>query len=407
MLPITDSLNRIVSFWKRQDRNWRTIVLKNVFGRFFDHMTNDYTNIYVTELGASPVELGFINSISRGIAALISIPTGWLQDRYSLRKMFIIGLGISILASLFYATASSWLIIIPAIILAQVATQWGNCVVFCDFHLHREDRSAGKALCEGIGNIPSLVAPIVATFIITFQGGISAEAIRPLYWMQFASRFILISFMARQLKDPMRLKKRTNFSSGMHEVFNNGTALKRWMLFLAVGSFAMAMMNPFRLVFAYEIKKADQNILGLMTVTSLLAQIIFLSQLGNLVERFGERKLFYVLLPITCFANIILIIAPSPEFLIVSALIQGSSMMALIIVQESMSAEPVPINCLGRWRGILGLSNGLASISSPTIGGVIWERIGPSYVFIIPIAIYLFIQLPLLTTLPKTSKTLP
>lgn len=401
-------MSGIVSFWKRQNRIWRIVVLKNVFTRFFDRITADYTNIYVRLLGASPIELGFVNSVSATMAALISIPTGWLQDRYSLTKMLIIGLGVATIVPLFYALASSWLVIIPAIILAQFAMRWGNCVVICDSHLRREDRSAGKAICEGVGNIPSLVAPMIAALIITSYGGISTEAIRPLYWIQFASRCALFLLLAQRLKESKRLNRNgTGFASDIREVFKRGTALKRWMLFLSVGSFAMSMMNPFRAVYAHEIKNADQNILGLMTVASLISQIIFLSQLGRLVERLGERKLFYIFLPIVCFANLLLILAPSSEFLIISAVVQGASMMALLIVEESMSAEPVPIECLGRWRGILGLSSGIASISSPLIGGIVWEVLGPAYVFIIPLAVYLFIQMPLLATIPKTSQIVP
>jgi hypothetical protein len=44
----------------------------------------------------------------------------------------------------------------------------------------------------------------------------------------------------------------------------------------------------------------------------------------------------------------------------------------------------------------------LVSIPAPVVGGIVWERIGPEYVFLIPIALDLIVGLPLLVTMPET-----
>jgi len=51
-------------------------------------------------LGASPVELGAANNASGISAALISPPLGWMRDRYSIRKIYVVGVGLSALISL-------------------------------------------------------------------------------------------------------------------------------------------------------------------------------------------------------------------------------------------------------------------------------------------------------------------
>lgn len=47
--------------------------------------------------------------------------------------------------------------------------------------------------------------------------------------------------------------------------------------------------------------------------------------------------------------------------------------------------ELVPIDCIGRWRGILGLFGGFISIPAPIIGGIFWENLGLSCLILIPI----------------------
>jgi MFS family permease len=68
----------------------------------------------------------------------------------------------------------------------------------------------------------------------------------------------------------------------------------------------------------------------------------------------------------------------------------------------SMTPELVPRDCLGRWRGLIGLFTGLASIPAPIIGGYIWEHLGPEWVFIIPTLIDLLILMPILHSVPET-----
>ena len=36
--------------WRRQRRNWRTVVTRQIFNRFFNELTLQYANIYITLL---------------------------------------------------------------------------------------------------------------------------------------------------------------------------------------------------------------------------------------------------------------------------------------------------------------------------------------------------------------------
>ena len=68
----------------------------------------------------------------------------------------------------------------------------------------------------------------------------------------------------------------------------------------------------------------------------------------------------------------------------------------------SMTPELVPPDCLGRWRGLIGFVTGLMSIPAPVVGGYIWERVGPEWVFILVTALDLLVLTPLLYTVPET-----
>jgi MFS family permease len=402
-------VGEVLEVWRRQRRNWKTIVIRQVFNRFFFELTRGYSNIYITLLGASPVSLGIVNSFTGFANTAISVPVGWLQDRYSLRKLFIMGVGLLALVPLIYALASDWLYVIPAIIIAAFAIKEGSCLVLCNICLENRDRLTAKSICEGLGRIPTLAAPIVAAFIVDYFGGITVEGIRPLFWLQFAARSIMFFFIAIKLKEisrPKQLrshleKSDTNFLDSFKEIFQKSKKLKRWILFSSVTSFSQIMMLSFRYPYAHEIKGANQFVIGGLATASVLLQIIFYTPLGRLSDRIGRKKTLYLLIPLVWASNLLFVLAPTPEILVLSMFLYGFEYI-VIVTQNALSAELVSSAFMGRWIGVLGFFTGLVDIPAPIIGGLIWEHINPAYIFLIPIVVDVLVRLPILRSMPET-----
>jgi len=54
-----------------------------------------YQQLYTTALGADPVELGSLNSLGSVVNSFISVPMGWIVDKYGVKKVMSLGLGLS------------------------------------------------------------------------------------------------------------------------------------------------------------------------------------------------------------------------------------------------------------------------------------------------------------------------
>ena len=397
-------IKELKQVWDRQHLNWRTVVTRQIFNRFFNQMTAQYSNIYIRSLGASPVELGAVNSVSGIGSSLISLPLGYLQDNYSIRKIYLIGVALLSLVPFFYATATSWEYIAIAILISGLCMRLGSCIVICDLSLPNKDRATGKALCEGVGALPTILAPTLAAVIVTYLGGMNADGIRPLYWIKFIVSIILFLFVYRRLQEverPIKEKRKLDIIGDFREVFTRGTATKRWLLFLSLNMFTSGMMMPYRYPYANEVKGADQFIIGGITTAMILTEAIFSTPLGRMADRIGRKKLFYFLTPLFCAANLIYIWAPSSEWLILAGFLMGFRMLSAF-AYGSMTPELVPSDCIGRWRGLIGLCTGLLTIPAPIIGGYIWETLGPEWVFIIPVVIDLFVRVPVIYSVPET-----
>ncbi|MEM2465458.1 MAG: hypothetical protein QXL85_07620 [Candidatus Bathyarchaeia archaeon] len=99
-----------------------------------------------------------------------------------------------------------------------------------------------------------------------------------------------------------------------------------------------------------------------------------------------------------------LLIAPERNFLLLalSWFLQGFMRIASYTVLIPLMVELVPIDKIGRWRGIQGMINSIAAIPAPTIGGIIWEILGPDYIILVPLLLSITVEAPLILMIPES-----
>jgi len=397
-------------FIARPKRNYRVAITRAAASNFLANLTAQYDSIYTVALGADPVQLGAIGSIGSGVSALISTPVGWLVDRYGLKTFQLLGIGLLAGAMLIYATAPDWRVIILAGVLLAISMRLigTSCSVICADSLRNEDRATGQNLCGTLSSVASMISPLIAAHLITAFGGINVVGIRPLYYIRFVGYGLIFLFIATQLREPARVRTvgkgaRLSFISDFRQLFREGNVLRRWILVATLTQLPMAMTTPFLQLFAHEVKGANQYILGGMSTAGIVLYLLFGIPLGRLADRIGRKKVIYLLTPLWYASSLLLVLSPNATFLIIAAALQSFYSISTVVT-SSMTLELVPVGQMGRWSGLLGLSRGLANIPAPVIGGLIWRELGPTYVFLIPLAIDVLLRIPLLTTVPETLR---
>jgi sugar phosphate permease len=96
-----------------------------------------------------------------------------------------------------------------------------------------------------------------------------------------------------------------------------------------------------------------------------------------------------------------LIWAPNSGFLIVAGILQGFIYVSGVI-EGAMTFELVPAEQMGIWTGTVRFFRMLLAAGAVYLAGVIWDNIGPQYLFLTIIGLDLFIRLPLLIGMPET-----
>jgi MFS family permease len=399
-----------ISFIARQHHDWRVTVARTSLDRLTYQIVFPYQSIYIMALGASATQLGAVNSTGMAVAGLFGPLTGWLIDRLGAKRIYLIGISLRMLSYLQYGLAQNWLATIPAMMSYWLgySTSVLGCATICGNCLANQDRARGMMFCETVAaGVLGMLGPMLGAWIVGLSGGVGVSGIRPLYIVGLLASCGTFFLVLTQLSDRrwrvIGTSARPNLFQDLQQVFKEGRNLKRWIVIGSICQLPLGMVLPFAQVFAHEFKGANQYMLGAMATGAALASIICAIPLGRLADRVGRKRVLYITLPLFWASNLLLLWAPSPTFLIAAGVLQGFFFIGAPIA-AALERELVPAEQMGRWLGMMRFFRMLLNATLALVSGVVWDKLGPHYVFLSFIAIDMLVNVPLLIGMPETLR---
>ncbi|HUK49834.1 MAG TPA: MFS transporter [Terriglobales bacterium] len=396
---------KALRYFSRQEKPFKVNMLKAAGSYFLRTLTLQYQSIYIAALGASALQVGIANGIGGVSATAIALPIGWLADKYGVRRIFLTATSLMLIGAILFASAKGWMIVILALLLGNLGLQMENtaCPIVCGSCLKNDERATGMGLCDTLTAVPGLVSPLVGALVITGFGGLNVAGIKPLYYLQIVGFSLLLLFVLKEFTEPSRRCSQIeiNLKGSIRELFQRGTRLKSWILFVSLSTIPLYMATMVYVpLYAAEMKHADAFVLGLMAMASMIMPLVLSIPLGRLADRIGRKKVLALTVSIYCLSLVLLLYAADSTALIMSGILQGFLTLTAVI-RTSMTEELVPTALLGRIFGILGVFMGIAMILSPILGGILWSVTGPSSIFYLMLALQV-LSIFVLFTMPET-----
>ena len=406
---LSGPLSRAASFIVRQPRDWSITVVRTSLDRLAYQTVFPYLSIYIVALGASATQLGLLNSVGMVIAGVIAPLSGWIIDKTGPKRIYLFGIGLLAVSYAAYFVAQNWLVALLA-----MAAYWlgfsvsiHSCATVCGNCLANKDRATGMMVCETVAaGLLGMVGPLFGALIVTRFGGANVSGIKPVFvfcLLVTAISFVVVLTKLSNTKWRVMNAASPNMFSDLGQVMREGKNLKRWLMIAAVAQLPTAMVFPFSQLFAHDFKSATPFVLGAMVTGSAITSILFAVPLGRLADRIGRKKVLYITMPLFWLSNVVLVVSPNMVFLVAAGVLQGFYYVGGPI-SAAMERELVPAEQMGRWLGIARFFRMPLGAALAVIGGVVWDRIGPQYVFLIFVGLDLAIRLPLLLNMPETLR---
>ena len=274
-------LDRFLKFFRRLDGRVKVAIAGTGIQNWSQSFSSQYNQLYARDLGAGYVEIGSLNSIGAAITSIVSVPLGWAVERYSVKKVILLGLACGIVSALIYALAGDWWILIPAIILSSISMRIINPLTDVIFITCTKPGQSGTVmgLSRVVWGLLNISAPLTAAIMVANFGGINAQGIRPLYLIQLLLTLLVFLFIAAKLQTlPTHVdREKDSFNSegagfiqDFRELFKGEKWLKRWMVLRTIRQFGISMAMPFIPLWIVNVKGADPYILGIMGTASAI-----------------------------------------------------------------------------------------------------------------------------------------
>ncbi len=390
--------------------NYRVVLWRRIIFTWFIELPVQYTTLYLTTLGADISQIGFLMTMAGLINASVSLPLGWMADQYSLRRLLFIGMIFQATGSLTYALALSWLGAIPAIFLSSTSLVivWTIERLIVANSLGDSTRATGFSLINLFPRIPAMAAPLAAAYIVTTFGGISAQSIRVLYYVQLVGLSVQYPIVYLRLRESgvgrgnARISTLRGLSEGFRTLFEGGGKLKRWLVITSIQTTVFSITDTFAMVYAVEIKGAQPYTLAGMGLAFMGIWALSAVPLGLLADAVGRKPMLFMQRLTLHASTLLLALATAPELLILAWALRGIEFGSM--VWTTMAMEMVSVEQRGKWSGMLMLVSSVSSVPAPALAGLMWTAFTPSLPFILISMMGLLVELPIILTLSETLK---
>ena len=397
-------------FWHTQKTNYRLMIARDSLTMFsgrrpMERGMGGYDGIFLSRLGASALQIGYVNGVIGLLNVLLAVPSGWLIDRSSdIRRLYFASFALSLPALLALYFTSDWRLYLAVMMVytLSISIRFPSQLIMNIDSMDDGNRVSGLGFYRTVTALAGVASPMIIAYAINFFGGLeSADNIRPLFLIFFTIDVVIL-YVVTRYTEPVHIEreeKSSNILDGVRALVDAPTPLKLLLLSEITTVFAMLMTGPFRGIYQVDVKMASIFIFGWIGVAEPAIDIFFSMPLANLVEKYGRKKTAYVGHVFGIFARLVLVITPVilPQMLITVSIL-GSFEGCLYVGMDAYSQEAIPQRVRGSYMGVRNLIVGVTGVLSPIVGGYIWE-LNPDLLFWMPVVQWSLISFPILVIL--------
>jgi MFS family permease len=245
---------------------------------------------------------------------------------------------------------------------------------------------------------PSLLAGIFGGAIVSTLGGLTVEAIKPLYYLQatlLIISFILIwKFLKSEDSDKFPKLTLSNMVNDYKEVLSLKGA-RNWAFMKSLGSLSIGLAGPFWMLYAAMFKGASAMTVAYMVTLRSLTNIVLSPLIGRFSDRVGRKTIILSGRAVMYLGTIIFMLSGADWMLIVAWIFHGVS-DATGVAWQSEEVELVDPNQRARMTALSVGSFNILAVPASIIGGWLWDDVSPLAPFIVMTVIDALIRMPII-----------
>jgi len=388
VLPLSSKLREEFSFVKG---NYLILVLSWVLMDFASELPGTYFPKYVTGLGASEFFFGVIMFASYTTLALVQFPGGYLADKHGRRWLvstMTFGVALSFIP---YAIAPNSEVILIAVIVTNICLiyQPALMAMIADA-LPSKRRGMGFSIVMLVSTVSTTPAPIVARHLDLQYGLVDGMRIAfVIVVVLYLGAAVLRLGLKETIANPQKISFRDFWGSykvslkeSIHVWKIVPTSAFYLLVIMALGTFAVAMIQPFFVYYALDHLKIGEADWPIALIFLFVAMLIFSIPIGKIVDKIGRK--IPLLAAFLVFAPSILLFVYGDFFRLLIALpLAGFAQVLLMTSSSSLQADLVPKEQRGKVTGFTNFFTNVSMAIGSLAGGFFYYFVLPQAPFLL------------------------
>ena len=334
----------------------------------------------VGTLGASVLMVGIIEGLAEAVSLIVKVFSGALSDHLGKRKgLAVFGYALGALSKPLFAVAPTVGIVLTARLLDRVGKGVRGAprdAMVADM-APPELRGAAFGLRQSLDTVGAFLGPLLAVGLMLLWAG----DFRAVFWVAVIPGLLAVALLVIGVREPGHQagEKRTNpirrdnlrrLSGGYWWVVGVGAV------------FTLARFSE-----AFLVRRAEQGgcavaLVPLVMVAMNLVYSLTAYPVGRISDRMGRKTLLAWGLLILIAADLVLAVGSHWTTVLAGVALWGIHMGMTQGLLAALVADTAPDDLRGTAFGVFNLASGVAMLVASALAGLLWDQLGPSYVFL-------------------------
>jgi len=361
------------------------MVLANIAGSMYTILLP----IYLTELGASVVQVGLVFTLTSVVILILQIFGGWISDSIGRLRAIAIGSVGGVIGFGLMLLANSWETMLIAISVSQIpyALVGPSFGAFIAENSTQETRGQVYGITDTIFQVTGVIGPPLGSFIAGIYGFKPMLFVAAIFYTTAAGLRIWMATTMRSPEEPSPQKltaRSLKNSLALMISMVLGGGIVTW-IFITDGIRDVAYRLSGELMPLYVEQVAGIPLIQIGVLGSIFSIAMMLTPMlsGRISDKYGERVPISMGFLMIFFAYMIFLQASDFIGFAITWAVFGVSVGLMSPAYQSLVSKVVPQKNLGIFTGMFRSSLGLISLPAPYIGAQLWERYNPRVPFII------------------------
>lgn len=303
------------------NRDLKILFISNLFASFGDGLTIYLLPLFIRDLGATPENVGFLYSILTVASAFTIIPGGFLADKYDRKKILVLGWAIWVPVPLFFAFATNWTQLPPAMFLYGVLLTGPASSAYIVGRAQKSKMASTFAMLVSAWGIGYTFAPTVAGYLAETAGMQSVFFLTTIFY------FIA---MATLTQISSQHPKKAGSSVSTAQTTPDAAAFKHRRIFFlsvlfAAVMFILSLVFPLVPQFLSDVYKYDTANIGILGSFTYFGGAILSLVVGRIGDKYGKTTAISVSMIFVCLALGIFISVNNFVVLVFASFMRGAS----------------------------------------------------------------------------------